>query len=479
MSSAKQNLNVDFCIIGGGSGGLYFAAGAAQMGASVVLLEKNKMGGDCLNYGCVPSKSLISAAKYGHQFDKSLDFGWGATKPKLDFSKVYDHIHNVIKNIEPNDSVERFEGLGVKVIAEEGAFESEDILSSKDYQIKAKRFIIATGSKPFIPPIEGLQDVPFLTNETIFDLQTLPKHLVVIGGGPIGIEMAQAFKRLGSKVTVLETFGVLPKDDPEITAILKNILVEEGVELMEGVAINNISKDKTSIQVTYKNTDNKEEKLLASHILVATGRRSNVENLRLDNALVKFSPRGIEVDQYLRTSNKKIYAIGDVTGGYQFTHVASYHAGIALRNSIFGAWSKASTKAIPWVTYTDPELAHVGMLESQLKEQKTSFKTFKMDFTDNDRAQAQKETTGKIKLLASNRGDILGVTILGRNAGELIYPWVIAMQNNLKLSSIASSIAPYPTMSEISKRIAGQFYGEKIFSSKMKKLVQFIMKWFH
>lgn len=478
MTQEKQILTPDFCVIGAGSGGLSFAAGAVQMGASVVLLEAKKMGGDCLNYGCVPSKALIAAAKFGHESSRAKDFGWNFSKTKVDFEKVHGHIHEVIKAIAPHDSVERFEKLGAHVILEQGRFIDDKTVETENHLIRAKRFIIATGSIPFVPPIDGLSTVPYLTNETIFDLKELPKHLVVIGGGPIGIEMAQSFVRLGSQVSVLEASSALPKDDPEFTLRLKEILISEGINLNENVKIASIKQVDQEIHIAYQTQDGKQQKIKASHIIVATGRRPNIQNLSLDAAGIKFSPRGIEVNECLQTSNSKIYAVGDCTGGYQFTHVAGYHAGLAIRNTIFGLKTKVETRAIPWVTYTDPELAHVGFMESQLQEKKISYKVLHMHFDENDRAQAEKRTDGMIKVLVSPKGYVLGATILSAHAGELIYPWVMAIQNKLKLTAITSSIAPYPTMSDISKRVAGSFYTDKIFSPLMKAIVRFLMKWF-
>lgn len=474
----KSELLPDFCIIGAGSGGLSFAAGAVQMGASVVLVESRKMGGDCLNYGCVPSKALIAAAKFGREASNAKYFGWSVSGYSVDFTKVNNHINEVIKEIAPNDSVERFEKLGVRVILDRARFIDENTVETNEFTVKAKRFILATGSSPFIPPIEGLSNIPYFTNENIFDLKDLPKHLVVIGGGPIGIEIAQAFLRLGSKVTVIEAFSALPKDDYEITKILKDILVSEGIDLSENAKILALKKIKNVIEINFTTAQGINKSVKASHVFVATGRKPNVQNLNLDAAHVKFSQRGIEVDSNLKTSNPRIYAIGDCTGGYQFTHVAGYHAGLAIRNSIFGLRAKVETRAIPWVTYTDPELAHVGFTESQLKEKKIPYKSLQLSFKENDRAHAERRTEGTIKVLACPKGYVLGATILGLHAGELIYPWVIAIQNKLKLSAITSSIAPYPTLNEVSKRTAGNFYTEKIFSESMKKIVRFIMKWF-
>jgi len=472
------NLTPDFCVIGAGSGGLSFAAGAAQMGASVVLLESKKMGGDCLNYGCVPSKALIAAAKSGFEARRAKGFGWAFSDVSVDYKKVHEHIHDVIKAIAPNDSVERFEKLGVKVILEQGRFVDSETVVTKTHRIQAKRFIIATGSIPFVPPIDGLSETPYLTNETIFDLTELPYHLVVIGGGPIGIEIAQAFKRLGSHVTVLEAFTILPKDDPDLTLRLKETLSQEGVELCENVKISSVQHNNEEIIINYLDDLEQTNTIVASHVMIATGRRPNIQGLGLETAGIKFSPRGIEVSEQLQTSNPRVYAIGDCTGGYQFTHAAGYEAGLALRNTIFGLRTKVETRTIPWVTYTDPELAHVGFLESQLQQKNISYKVLQMSFDENDRAQAEKRTDGMIKVLVSKKGTVLGASILGVHAGELIYPWVMAIQNNLKLTAITSSIAPYPTLGDLSKRIAGSFYADKIFSPIVRRIVRFLMKWF-
>lgn len=471
----KKILQSDFCVIGAGSGGLFFAAGAAQTGASVILTEHKKMGGDCLNTGCVPSKALLAAAKIGHEIKLSEHFGWSCNKRKVDFKKVHTHVQSVINSIAPHDSVERFEELGVQVILEEGKFIDTNTLETEHHLIKAKRFIIATGSIPFIPPIEGLSSVPYLTNESIFDLKELPEHLTIIGGGPIGIETAQAFARFGSKVTVLDTFSILPKDDPEMTSKLKTLLTQEGIIFREHVKISHIEAVNDTIKISCTDATGKGFSATSSRLFVATGRRPNIQNLNLEAAKIKHTSKGINVDKHLRTSNRRVYAVGDCAGSYQFTHVAAYHAGLAIRNSIFKLRKKLETRAVPWVTYTDPELAHVGASEDRLKADKIPHKVLRMSFTENDRAQAEKRTEGYIKVLVSPKGHILGATILGLHGGELIYPWVIAIQNKLKISAIANSIAPYPTLNDLNKRIAGSYYAEKIFSPFMKKIVKFLM----
>lgn len=472
---SKTTLAPDFCVVGAGSGGLSFTAAAVQMGASVVLLESSKMGGDCLNYGCIPSKALIAASHFGYEAKKSKEFGWDTSNPKVDFEKVHHHIHSVINSIAPHDSVERFEKLGAKVILERGSFQDTNTVETQKYLIRPKRVIISTGSRPFIPPIQDLSEIPYYTNKSIFNLKKLPKHLLVIGAGPIGLEMAQAFRRLGSQVTLIEAFTALPKDDVEVVAKLKKLLTKEEVYLHENIQITSLKDIDQAIEVTFETSNSEEHKIEATHVLVATGRRANIEQLNLDAAGIKYTNQGIEVNKRLQTTNSKVYAIGDCIGGYQFTHVAGYHAGLTIRNSIFGLRTKVQTTAIPWVTYTDPELAHVGMLEAELIHSKIEYKVLKSNFDQCDRAQAERKTEGMIKVLASPKGKILGATILAPNSGDLIYPWVIAIQNQLKLKDVANSIAPYPTYSDLSKQIAGSFYKEKIFSAFMKKIVRFLL----
>ena len=467
--------SVDLCIIGAGSGGLALAAGAVQMGATVALIERGKMGGDCLNYGCVPSKAMIAAGKHAHEMSSGEAFGVARQPAEVNFQQVAAHVRGVIDAIAPHDSQERFEGLGVEVYRAEGKFLSGDVVEAGEHRIQARRFVIATGSSPGVPPIPGLDGVPFFTNETIFDNEQRPEHLVVIGGGPIGMELAQAHRRLGSKVTVLEMFQTLAKDDPEITQIVKDSMVADGVTLLEGIAIDNISKSEDGgIRVRLRK-DEHEQEVRGSHLLVAAGRRPNVSNLRLENAGVAYSPRGIDVDARLRTTNKKIFAIGDVIGGLQFTHVAGYHAGIVIRNALLRIPAKADHSCVPWVTYTDPELAHVGLDETRAREMHgDKLRVLRWSMEDNDRAQAERRTKGMVKALVSPRGRILGVSIVGPHAGDLLQPWVLAMTKKLKIGSMAGFIAPYPTLGEINKRIAGSYFTEKLFSNSMRRIVRLL-----
>lgn len=467
--------SVNLCIIGAGSGGLALAAGAVQMGARVALIEKGKMGGDCLNYGCVPSKAMIAAGKHAHGMSSGEAFGVARQPAEVDFSQVAAHVRGVINAIAPHDSQERFEGLGVEVYRTEGKFLSGHVVEAGEHRIQAQRFVIATGSSPGVPPIPGLDGVPFFTNETIFDNKQRPEHLIVIGGGPIGMELAQAHRRLGSNVTVLEMFQTLAKDDSELTQIVKDSMITDGVTLLEGIAIDNISKSEGGGVCVRLRKDEREQEIHGSHLLVAAGRRPNVSNLELEKAGVAYSPRGIEVDARLRTTNKKIFAIGDVTGGLQFTHVAGYHAGIVIRNALLRIPAKADHSCVPWVTYTDPELAHVGLDETHARGMHgDKLRVLRWSMEENDRAQAERRTKGMAKALVSPRGRILGVSIVGPHAGDLLQPWVLAMTKKLKIGSMAGFIAPYPTLGEVNKRIAGSYFTEKLFSNSMRRIVRFL-----
>ncbi len=467
-------LTTDICVIGAGSGGLSVAAGAAMLGAPTILVEKHKMGGDCLNYGCVPSKALIAAGHHAKTIKDGEKFGIRPAEPEIDFQAVHDHIQGVIAHIAPTDSVERFEGLGVKVIQDEARFIGPDKLQAGDTVIKARRFVIATGSRAAAPPIPGLDETYYLTNESIFDLTTCPNHLIIVGGGPIGCELAQAYRRLGAKVTIISQ-AFLEKDDPELAQIVTDRLTEDGVTLLTVETITKTEGKAGHISVSYK-IDGADKFIEGSHLLVATGRAPNVTNLGLDDAGVEYDKRGIKTDSHMRTSNRRIYAVGDCTGGLQFTHMSGYQAGIIIRNILFRLPSKVTNKAAPWVTYTDPELAHVGLNERDATGKGLDIRILRWSMAENDRAQAEHETTGLIKVITSSRGKILGASIVAAGAGEIIQPWVLAINEGLKISSMASYIAPYPTRSEISKRAAGSFYTKSLFSPKIRKLVRFLSK---
>jgi pyruvate/2-oxoglutarate dehydrogenase complex dihydrolipoamide dehydrogenase (E3) component len=471
----SDRIRADIAIIGAGSGGLSVAAGAAQLGAKVVLVEKHKMGGDCLNYGCVPSKALIAAAEAAQTVRESARFGVNGHEPEIDFLKVNEHVHGVIAAIAPHDSIERFEGLGVTVIQAAGRFAGPSSVIAGGHEIEARRFVIATGSSAFVPPIPGLADVPYLTNETIFDLKNAPEHLVIVGGGPIGLELAQAHRRLGCNVTVVEMFSILPKDDPEAAAVVRAKLTGEGIQILESTQVVSVARRGNGVEVTVTK-EGARRQIAATHLLMAAGRRPNVSGLGLEKAGIAYSAKGIEVDARLRTTNKRVFAIGDVAGGYQFTHVAGYHAGVVIRNALFNLPAKADHSAVPWVTYTDPELAHVGLTEADAREKDARASPVKWHFAENDRAQAERATDGFIKAVVSPKGIVLGATIVGRHAGELILPWVLAVRKKLKVADMTGIIAPYPTLSEVSKRVAGAWYTPKLFSARTRRLVGWMQR---
>lgn len=472
----SEILRVDICVIGAGSGGLSVAAGAAQMGARVALVEKGEMGGDCLNTGCVPSKALLAAAEKAQAVRDTRCFGIQAAEPVVDWAVVHRHVHQVIGKIAPNDSQERFEGLGVRVIRAAGRFLDPQTLQAGEQRIRAKYFVLATGSSPFVPPIEGLDQIPYFTNENIFANKEPVDHLIVIGGGPIGMEMAQAHHRLGAKVTVMEVARLLVKDDPEMAKVVIDRMREEGVTFYEGGRNLRFAKNEDGSINAYCETDAGKQCVRGTHVLIATGRRANVEGLNLEAAGVDYSPRGVGVDARLRTSNRRIFAVGDVVGPYQFTHMAAYQAGIVIRNILFRLPAKVDYSAVPWVTYTDPELAHVGMSEAEAGEKGMKIRVLRWSFKENDRAQAERRTEGKIKVVTTPSGRILGATIVGLHAGELIQPWILAISKKLKISALASMIAPYPTLGEANKRVAGSFYSEKLFSAKTRFLVRLLLK---
>ena len=469
----KKLIKTDICVIGAGSGGLSVAAGAVQMGARTVLIERDKMGGDCLNYGCVPSKALLAAADAAEQARQATKFGIQTGKIKPNYQQVQAHVADVIAEIEPHDSVERFEGLGVQVLKGAARFENANTVQVGTMRVRAKRFVIATGSKAAIPPIAGLKKVDYLTNETLFDMPEFPTHLLIIGGGAIGVEMAQAHARLGAKVTILERDRLLPQMDEDVVDILREKLQSEGVECLEGVKIKSVSQTQKLVKVTFSDTDST-HLLTGSHILVAAGRKPQIAGLQLDKAQIDYDAQGIRVDRRLRTSNKKIFAIGDVTGLAQLTHAAGYHAGIVIRNALFKLPARAQHEIMPQAVYTNPELASVGLTEQEARSQNIEHQILISEFSDNDRARAEKSTEGKIKLVLSRKGKILGATIIGKNAGDLLAVWTLALEQKLTIGAMASTIAPYPTRAEISKRAAGSYYTPSLFSQKTKRLVRLL-----
>jgi pyruvate/2-oxoglutarate dehydrogenase complex dihydrolipoamide dehydrogenase (E3) component len=463
-------IETDLCIIGAGSGGLSLAAGAVQMGARVVLVEGAEMGGDCLNTGCVPSKALLAAAKAA-QARRVGGFGVAATEPDVDFAAAKDHVQRAIAEIAPFDSEERFQGLGVRVIRAWGQFLSPTELQAGDDVIRARRFVIATGSHALVPPIPGLDAVPYLTNETIFALRERPAHLVIIGGGPIGMEMALAHRRLGCAVTVIEGARALGRDDPEAAAVVLAQLWAEGVTILEGQAVTQVAG-----AVTVTLTDGR--RVQGSHLLLAIGRKVALGRLNLDAAGVAHTPKGVTVDGSLRSSNKRIFAVGDAAGGLQFTHVAAYHSGIVLRQAVLGLPAKTRGDHIPWVTYTDPELAQIGPTEAEARAKHGAALTVvRADFHHNDRAITEGHQEGFLKVMVL-KGRPIGATAVGHGAGEVINLWSLAISQRLKMSAIAGMVSPYPTYGEVSKRAAGAYFSPKLFDSAMvKRVVRAVQRW--
>ena len=466
---------VDLCVIGAGSGGLSVAAAAAQLGVSVALIEKHKMGGDCLNYGCVPSKALLAAARRAHLMRTAAPFGIRPVDPTVDPGAVCDYVQDTIAAIAPNDSVERFTGLGVKVIRANAHFITRDTLLAGDQRIKARRFVIATGSSPLIPPIPGLDKVHYFTNETIFQNREKLGHLVVIGGGPVGLELAQAHLRLGSRVTVIEAAQVFGSADPELAELAVRRLQAEGLEIRQGATVERVSGGTRLIDVHIAEGD-KTAVVQGTHLLIAAGRKPNVSGLNLEAAAIKYDERGIKVSKGLATSNGRVLAIGDVIGGPQFTHVANYHAGVAIRRLLFRLPATVHDGIIPWVTFTDPELAWVGLREEEARRRSGRIRIYRWPYCENDRAHAERATTGLVKVVTEASGRVKGAGIVGEQAGELIQMWSLAVSQGLDIKAMTHWISPYPTLSEVNKRAAFGYYAAAAASPLVRKTIGWLAK---
>lgn len=467
----------DIGIIGGGAAGLTVASGAAQLGARTLLVEKEPaLGGDCLHYGCVPSKTLIRSAHVYHEMKHAHRYGLPAADvPPVDFSHIARRIRDVIAVIQAHDSEARFCKLGAKVVFGKAVFKDDHGVDLNGRVVSAKTWVIASGSSASIPPIPGLAQIDYITNREIFSLERLPATMIVLGAGPVGIEMAQAFNRLGSAVTVVgRSDQILGKEDKDMADAVQAVLAAEGVSFYLGATVEQVARDGEKKRVRLNLGGDATLDLQGDVVLVAAGRTANVEGLGLEAAGVVSTPKGIAVDARLRTSQKHIYAAGDVTGGYQFTHAAGYEGGIVLTNAVFHLPRKANYTWLPWCTYTDPELASIGMNERAAKNAGVAHTVWTEAFQDNDRGQAEGRTTGRIKLILDRKEQPLGVQIFGSRAGDLIAEWVAALNGGVKLSTLASAVHPYPTLGEISKRVTGQVFAGKIFSEKVKKGLKFI-----
>ncbi|MGB1515241.1 MAG: dihydrolipoyl dehydrogenase family protein [Paracoccaceae bacterium] len=463
-----MKFDADLVIIGAGSAGLSFAAGAVQMGAGVVLIEGGKMGGDCLNTGCVPSKALIEAARRAKGAASAKNLGVSCHDVTVDYASVMHHVRETIAAIEPHDSQERFEGLGVRVIRGYAEFASKNSIRVGNETVTARRIVVATGATPIAPPINGLDTVAYFTNETFFENRNRPDHLIIIGGGPIGVEMAHAHAQLGIKTTLIESFEILPREIAKTREIVRTKLLQDGVTVFENCDVRSIKENGAIKSITLGDG----QMVKGSHILVATGRRANVQGLNLSAAGIETTDVGIKVDDSLRTTNRAVYAIGDVIGQEQFTHLAGYHASLVVRSALFGLPAKVRKNHIPRVTYCDPEVASVGDISDG-----TGIETYRVTYDGLDRAIAGARTDGFAQIWVKN-GRVRGATIVGAQAGELIHFWSLVIAQNLKLSKASSVITPYPTLSDINKKLIGAYFTPRLFDNpKIKSFVKLIQRW--
>ena len=470
----------DIGVLGGGAAGLTVASGASQFGAKTLLIEKEKaLGGDCLHYGCVPSKTLIKTAHVYHMMKNARRYGLpDADISPVNFADIVKRIQYVIGAIQKHDSEERFCSLGVRVEFGDAAFVDEHAVKMNGKTYSAKKWVISSGSSPDVPPIKGIDTTHYITNREIFSLDSLPKSMIVIGAGPIAIEMAQAFSRLGTKVTVIQRSGqVLSREDKDLADMVMKVLETEGVTFYLNTAIERTKDLGNEREVIIKGKDGQEKSLKAERLLIALGRKANTEGLGLQGLSLDFDKKGIKIDKRMRTNHTHIYAAGDVTGEYQFTHAAGYEGGIVLSNAILHLPRKTDYTFLPWCTYTDPELASVGMNEKRAREAGIEYSLWTEEFRANDRSLAEGEETGNIKMLLDKKGNPLGVQILGPRAGELVSEWVAVLNGGVKLSTLAGAVHPYPTLAEINKRVVGNYFSGKIFSEKVKKTLKFFFNY--
>ncbi len=459
--------NYDIVVIGGGAAGLTVATGSVKLGLKVAMIEKEKLGGDCLYYGCIPSKALIHSAKIASLIGRAKEYGLKETSLNFEFEGVIGHVWDVIRKVEVHDDPARFRGMGVEVIFGDPQFLSPREISVNDRIIKSKKFVISTGSRALIPPIDGLGEAGFITHVEVFHLKTLPKSIVIIGAGPIGMEMSQALARFGSEVTVIEMADrILPIEDEDISQALKDILSNEGIKFLTKTRARRAYTENGK-KVIQAESDGEEVRIMADEILIASGRSPNVEGLNLEAAGVKYNHIGIQVDERLRTTTTNIWACGDVAGPYLFTHMAEYQAGVVLRNAVLKIPTRVDYSVVPWATFTDPEVAHVGITETEAREKGLNISVYKHQYSDVDRAVTEVEEAGFVKIITTGwKGKIIGAHIIGPNAGELIAELVLAIRQKLTVKDISSTIHVYPTLALGTRQTADSFFRNKFESSQ-------------
>lgn len=469
----------DIIVIGGGAGGLFASSVANTLGSKTALLEKKRLGGDCTWFGCMPSKAILKSGSVANLLKRHSKFGLEIQGNfHIDTNKALKYVRGVVQEISTHHPAEVFEKRGIKVIFGPPQFIDKNTIDLNGERITSKRFIISTGSHPMIPPIDGLKDLGHLTNENVFDLDKLPQSLIVLGGGPIGIELSQALNRLGVKIYIVEMMDrILFREDKEVSQVLENKLKEEGIQILSGKKAVKFNKQGGLVHVTLEGKDKSQERISAENVLVAVGRAPNLEGLSLDKAGVELTKQGIKVNPYLQTTNKDIFACGDVVGPYMFSHVAAYQAQVCVRNALFKKpiWQKVDYQNIAWATFTEPELSHLGLIEEEAKDRYKDVKIYKTEYTSSDRAITDSEKEGLVKIITDKKGHILGAHIVGAQASEIIQGFLIAKALKVPLSKISQVLFIYPTFSELVKKTAAKPLVDKL-NNPLVKLAMRILR---